>query len=139
MFKILGHADWVSDPKFATREGILGVRQEIAGELADWVAERTGAECDAILSKAGVPVSVYKTPEDIWQDSHSRARGSFHEVSDPMGPFEVLNTPFQISGADCAAQPFVSGVGQYTREVVVDLLGYSPADYDRLQAQKAFG
>jgi crotonobetainyl-CoA:carnitine CoA-transferase CaiB-like acyl-CoA transferase len=50
----------------------------------------------------------------------------------------VLNTPFQISGADCEAQAYVSGVGEDTREILAEL-GYGPAELDELQSQKVFG
>lgn len=82
--------------------------------------------------------AIYKGPKDSWDEPQSKSRGSFREVHDTIGAFKVLNTPFQISGAACKAQPYISGVGEDNDEILADL-GYTPGEVERLRAGRTFG
>ncbi|MGE3301560.1 MAG: CaiB/BaiF CoA transferase family protein [Hyphomonadaceae bacterium] len=138
MFKILGHEDWVGDPKYKTRDGLRQGRDAVLGELEDWAARHTCQEVDAICAEAGIPCAIYNHPRDIWSDPQSLARGSFSTVKDKLGEFQVLNAPFRLSSADCETVPMVSLVGEYNEEVLKSV-GYSEEDLARLAEQKVFG
>ncbi|MGI4815641.1 MAG: CoA transferase [Janthinobacterium lividum] len=52
----------------------------------------------ALLEAAGVPCSKYLTLRDTLTDPQYAWRGSFSEVTDSAGSFDVLAPPFQMSG-----------------------------------------
>jgi len=57
----VGHSEWISDARFATSSAREHHWSELMNLLDDWAASRTAAECEAILTEAGVPCSQYRT------------------------------------------------------------------------------
>lgn len=138
-YKAIGREDWLSNPEFLTIAGVKEHGAEIQEAIAQWTATRTSADCDALMTSAGVPSAIYYMPHELFDHPHLVERGSFGTVNTANGSFKVLNPPFKISGVSVEAQPFVADLGADTREVVGRMLGLSEAGLDELAAQKAFG
>ncbi|MGE3301731.1 MAG: CaiB/BaiF CoA transferase family protein [Hyphomonadaceae bacterium] len=136
---MLGVPGWLAEARGGGQPAMAAMRKRLVAKLAEWCATRTNAECDAIMTEAGVPCAVYNEPKDVIADPHFVARGAFAEIHDDEGAINVLNPPFKISGADCAAQPFVTRAAQNNRDVVIGMLGYGAEDYARFEAAKTFG
>lgn len=139
VMQVIGLGDWLEDPALATRDGLMARRDDIITALAEWAAQRTSEECDEAMNRAGVPCGIYRTPRENWSDEHLLSRGVFSPVQDAKGAFKVVNPPFQISGANCEAPPFVASLGEHTREVMLEVAGCTSEEFDALRAGRAFG
>jgi crotonobetainyl-CoA:carnitine CoA-transferase CaiB-like acyl-CoA transferase len=69
------------------------------------------------------------SPEEVIEHPHLAARQAFPAVEHPArGPVRVTSTPFHLDGeAVPPSGPAPHRVGEHTREVLAQVLGY-PAD-----------
>ena len=72
---------------------------------------------------AGVPCARYATLEDVLDDPHLVARGTFARLDDAAGSFVVNNAPFRFSGSDTAIRSGAPKLGQHTTSVISQWLG----------------
>jgi len=124
--EVTGHAEWLSDPRFASFVERQRNWDELMVLIDQWTAERTSEECEALISAAGCPVSRYQTVGQATESAQSRHRGVLSEVDDGAGPVHVVNAPWRLSQSPVGARPWVAEAGQHTREVLCGLLGLSP-------------
>ncbi|MDP7604701.1 MAG: CoA transferase [Alphaproteobacteria bacterium] len=124
--EVTGHSEWLSDPRFATFAERQRNWDDLMVLIDQWTAERSSAECEALISAAGCPVSRYKTVGQATASAQSWHRGVLAEVDDGAGPVHVINPPWRLSQSPSGARPWVAEAGQHTREVLCGLLGLSP-------------
>jgi crotonobetainyl-CoA:carnitine CoA-transferase CaiB-like acyl-CoA transferase len=129
--------DLADDPRFATP---LARRQHwpallpIIHEWLDGFGTRDRAL--AGLRAARLPASPVLSPPEVAAHPHLDARGAFPEVPHrTRGKVRVTATPFHVDGrptAPAGGAPYC--IGEHTRAVLRDLLGYAPARIDELAA-----
>ena len=121
LMKVIGHAEWVSDPRFAA----YGDRRDNWSELMDgveaWSRTVTTEQCLAALNKEGVPSSAYRTVAQALADPQIAHRRALAQVEDGGGTFRMMNLPFRMSGARVAAGKKVSTLGEHTRALLQDV------------------
>jgi crotonobetainyl-CoA:carnitine CoA-transferase CaiB-like acyl-CoA transferase len=115
LMTVIGHAEWVSDPRFA----IYADRRNNWAELMDgveaWSCTVTTEQCLAALNSEGVPSSAYRTVAEALADPQIAHRQALSEVEDVGGTFKVLNLPFRMSDARVAAGKRMASLGEHTR------------------------
>ena len=121
----------LSDPRFNHRVPRAKHTAELRDAIEVWTSQRTGHECQETFMAAGVPCARYATVEDVLDDAHLNARGSFAKLDDGAGSFVVNNAPFRFRDSDTAIRGAAPKLGQHTAAVLTDLLGLDP---QRLQA-----
>ena len=84
------------------------------------------------LNAAGVPTGPVYTAEDIFADPHVEARGMLMEVD---GIKFARSVPHLSSNPVLPAEP-APRLGQHTRPILQDLLGYSADEVDALAAEQ---
>jgi crotonobetainyl-CoA:carnitine CoA-transferase CaiB-like acyl-CoA transferase len=139
---LLGRPELASDPRFATPDQ----RRRNWPALRDIIAEWTGSfatvdEALEALRGARIPAAAVLTPEEVAANRHLEARGAFPTVPHPgPGRVRVTATPFQVDGRPVTpAGPAPYRVGEHTRPVLRDLLGYKERDIDDLAQAGAIG
>lgn len=137
----LGHAEWVSDPRFATREGWrLHLDDVIRPALERWASTRTRFEACDVLARDGIAAGPCHTPEDIVADPHVAARGMLVEVPRTDGepdPVLVPGNPVKISGVAQGPETYPATVGEHTTEVLTSVLGLTDHDLAALRQSGA--
>ena len=85
------------------------------------------------LNNAGVPCGPVYNTEDIFNDPQVQARGVLVEIEDPdVGTLKFARTgPYLGAAPEIATNP-APDLGQHTREVLEDILGYRPEDVEGL-------
>ncbi len=136
---LVGKPELATDPRFATpqaRRDNWGAMQEVYREWLDSYA--SADEAIAALSAARVPVVPMLSPEEVVEHPQLRAREAFPEVPHPgCGSIRVTATPFFVDGE--ATHPGGEApyrIGEHTREVLAEVLRYSP---DRIGALSGLG
>lgn len=139
LFDVIGYPEGKNDPRFqtvATKEANWSV---LLGLIEKWTSQRTGAECEEALMRAGVPCSRYRTVAQAMEDPQIAARGFMTEIGAAESRFKVANAPFQLSATPTQARDQVAGLGQHTLEVLKERLHLSDDALADLQAQAAIG
>jgi CoA:oxalate CoA-transferase len=135
----MGRPELAQDARFATplarRENWPALRA-IIGKWLDGF--KTVEEALDALHAARIPAAPVLAPAEVVAHPHLRARGAFPAVPHPvLGAVRVTATPFQLDGCPIApAGPAPYRVGEHTRSVLREILGYSP---DRIEALERAG
>jgi CoA:oxalate CoA-transferase len=134
--EIVGRADLVRDPAFATAPARRDRRDAVAAIIEGWTSQRPKAEVVRRLSEAGVPAAPVNTVAEMVADPQVRAREMFVEVNDPTyGPLTTTGTPLKLSATPGRIRWLAPLPGAHNEAVFVDLLGYSRDDLARWQAE----
>jgi len=130
------------DPRFATpilrRQNWPALRELIVAWLDGFGTRERALQG---LRAARIPGSPVLSPHEVVAHPHLEARGAFPEIPHPgRGKVRVTATPFQVDGRPTAP---VTGapyrIGEHTRQVLGDVLGYDSRTIDDLVAAGAIG
>jgi len=104
-------------------DGRFAARDEIAGVLAPWFAERTLAEIEAIFSGTGVSYGAYQTFRTLaTRDPRVVREGLFANVEHAGGStYRTPGSPLAISHADALPPLAAPAIGQHTDEILASL------------------
>lgn len=114
LMKVIGHPEWVSDPRFAVYADRRDNWAELMNGVEAWSQSVTTERCLAALNGEGVPSSAYRTVNEALGDPQIAHRGALAEVQDGGGTFKVLNLPFRMSGAKVVAAKRMATLGEHT-------------------------
>jgi crotonobetainyl-CoA:carnitine CoA-transferase CaiB-like acyl-CoA transferase len=127
--QMLGREDLAADPRYARNAGRVACREELDAELARWTGARTLAEIQEAADAAGIGNAAYRTPMEVLDHPHLRARDRWREVGTPVGPVLGLLPPLLFDGQALPAGP-VPGLGEHTAAVLAEL-GIDPVTIAR--------
>lgn len=132
----IGREDLQSDPR--TIDGTArGTNADfIRPIIENWLADKTRSQAVDLLEQEGVPSGPVYTAQDVFTDSHISAREMLVTVDDPIaGPRKYARSPLHLSAApEILTQP-APQLGEHTRAILQDLLGYDQTEVDQLQEQ----
>ena len=129
----MGREDLINDERSANASARVANADFLQPILDGWIGSKTCAEAVNTLNDIGVPCGPVNTAKDVFNDPHVKARGNIMQVKDPdVGTFGFMRTPPHMSSApELPAEP-APNLGQHTREVMRDILGYDSKDIDSL-------
>jgi formyl-CoA transferase len=124
--RLVGHPEWISDPRFATREGWAAHTESvIRPALEEWAAHRSKLEASRVLCEEGIAAGPSNEAPDLASDPHVAARDMLIEVPRPDAdrPMLVVGNPVKLSRvAEGPVRRFPS-LGEHTAEVLRGTLG----------------
>jgi CoA:oxalate CoA-transferase len=136
LWRAIGHPDHATDPRFGGGKSRVEAAAAITPLLEQWAASRTVAECETLLTAAGVPCSRYSTVRETLAQPHLAERGSFEIIEDGAGPLKVPNPAFKLQNSSVKARNYVPALGADNAKVLSEVLGYSEAQIAALVEQK---
>ena len=99
--------------------------------IEGWLTTMSRDHAVQELNKARVPTGPVYTAKDIFSDPQVKARGMLMPINDPeIGEYSFTRTPIHLSKAPELPQRAAPNLGNDTRWVLDDLLGY---DDDRIK------
>ena len=96
--EVIGRADLLDDPRFATNEARIANRDELDGIIADATRKVSRAELLSRCADAGIPAGPINAIDEVFADPQVIARGL---RIDPGG-IPGVRTPLLFSGAELA-------------------------------------
>src|SRR5215831_127981 len=118
------------DARFDTGEKRRASWRELRPIVESWLGRfRTIEDAVKTLSEARIPCAPVLRPAEVIAESHLAARRFFPDVPHPArGAVRVTASPYHVDGQSLGPRgPAAYRVGEHTRSVLGDLLGY-PAE-----------
>jgi crotonobetainyl-CoA:carnitine CoA-transferase CaiB-like acyl-CoA transferase len=135
---IVGHPEWLEDPRFATREGWrLHLEDTIRPAIESWAAGRTKLEAADELARAGIAAGPSNNAEDVIGDPHVATRNMLVELPRSDGvdePVLIPGNPIKMSKTAEGPETEPPCVGEHTDDVLRTELGLDDAEIEKLRA-----
>jgi benzylsuccinate CoA-transferase BbsF subunit len=127
LVQVMGAPAWAAAPKFAAVSGRLRHQTELDENIEAWTLGLGKYELTERCQAAGVRALPVQSAEDrVENDPQLRHREMYLPLEHPeLGVRKVQNAPFKMSEAPATNRSPSPLIGQHTREIVEDLLGYS--------------
>jgi crotonobetainyl-CoA:carnitine CoA-transferase CaiB-like acyl-CoA transferase len=133
----LDRAAWASDPRFDHPGGRVVNREPLLMLLRERLRDHSVGHWLAVLDAADVPAGPVNELPQVFENPQVRHRGLLVTSEHPeAGALPLLASPLRLSATpvvDYAAPPTL---GQHTREVLRDRLGFTDNDLDALAARE---
>ena len=138
VFAAIGHPEFESDPRFATRDARVAHVEEINAHIEAFTRTLPTADLLPLLDRHHVPAAPVRSPGDAIRDPRVRARGEtqpldhpeFGRVADVIG----MGIPITFSDAAAGDMRAAPCVGQDNALVYGEWLGYGSDGVARMHA-----
>lgn len=132
--ELMGRADMIADPRYATNKDRVRHREAVNGIVADWFGARTADEVQKLCDEHGVPVCQVNSMADVFADAHVQARESLVEVEHPrLGSLTMPAVVPRFSNTPGRVRSAGPQLGEHTHEVLAGL-GLTADDLEHLSA-----
>jgi benzylsuccinate CoA-transferase BbsF subunit len=113
---------------------------EIEARLTRWTTTHSPEEATRRLQAAGVAAFPAVTNQDLADDPHLTGRDFFVDLPHPeVGKRHHAGIPWKLSEMPCAVTAPAPCLGQHSREVLQEVLGYSESEIEALAADGVLG
>jgi crotonobetainyl-CoA:carnitine CoA-transferase CaiB-like acyl-CoA transferase len=129
LLSVMGRPELGRDPRFDTSEKRRTNWRELRPIVESWLATFASVEeACRVLSEARIPCAPVLTPAEVIAEPHMAERQFFPDVPHPgRGAVRVTASPYHIDGQPMHPRgPAAYRVGEHTRVVLRDLLGFAP-------------
>lgn len=124
---LVGHPEWLSDERFATRRGWRDHFEEIIRPAIEaWASDKTNFEAARILAENDLAAAPCSSAPDVAADPHVSLRNMLVEVERTDGvdqPVLVAGNPIKMSRVAEGPERNVPLMGEHTDTVLGSLLG----------------
>ena len=133
---VAGRPDLRQDPRFANNAARVAHRQALRRELEAAFAARDAGDWLAALREAGLPCGPINTIPDVFAHPQAEARQLTVEADHPTaGRLRFCGFPYKMEKTPAAVRRPPPTLGQHTRQVLGELLGYGAPEVDELAAR----
>jgi crotonobetainyl-CoA:carnitine CoA-transferase CaiB-like acyl-CoA transferase len=120
--RLVGRADWVEDPRFATSAARAANRRELVPEVQAILKTRDAEAWLALLAEAQVPAGPIATVRQALESPQAAARGMVVEQMHPvMGEVRTIAQPLALTETPPSYRRPPPMVGEHSREILSEL------------------
>ncbi len=135
LWKAIGRADIIVDPRFAEQRNRNKHFDELFQAIAAWTRQRDKFAVMRILGEAGVPCGAVLDSGDVLANEHLKARGMITTIEHPIrGTFTMPGCAVQLSESPVEVQP-APLLGQQNVQVYGALLGLTTVELATLKEE----
>jgi crotonobetainyl-CoA:carnitine CoA-transferase CaiB-like acyl-CoA transferase len=140
---VVGHQEWISDPRFATRAGWSEHLEDVIRPgVEGWASSRSKVAAARELTAGGVAAGPCLEATEVIADPHVAARHMLVEmprVDDVDAPVLVPGNPVKLSRVAEGPEARVPWVGEHTADVLRAELGIDDDELAKLAADGVIG
>jgi len=140
MAQVLERPDLADDPVYASGRDRSERREQLFEILGDAFSKQPWSVWQARMREAGVPCGEVRSVGEAIRSPEARTRAIVTRIPHPdVGWVPNVALPIRYAGTPLADPVAAPTVGQHTREVLAEVLGYDAARLDALSRDGAFG
>ncbi|WP_232076623.1 CaiB/BaiF CoA transferase family protein [Variovorax sp. PBL-H6] len=137
---VAGMPGIADDPELVRPAGRMAQRDRLIGILAELFASDTREHWLARLRQAGVPAGAVRSVEEALHSRETLARGLVTQLPHPTaGSVPNVAFPMRFSDTPVVAPVAAPLLGEHTREVLRELLGFDEEQWREAARDGAFG
>ena len=136
---VIGRPEWKEDPDFATPPARLPRLNEVFEAIEQWTMTKTKYEVMEICNPLDIPVGPILSMQELSEEPSLRETETIVEVDHPTrGKYLTVGNPVKLSDSpsEVSRSPLL---GEHTREILQDVLGYSEEEVSGLREAGAVG
>jgi benzylsuccinate CoA-transferase BbsF subunit len=127
----IGAHEWTSSEELRTSGGRRSRQDELDAKISQWTSSQDCFAAMHVLQRAGIPAGVVQRPSDLLVDPQLESNGHFWPLDHPELGTCLYNGPsFRLSRTPAALRTSAPLLGQDTRRVLNELLGFSHSEID---------
>ncbi len=132
---VIGHPEWVDDPRFATRQGWIDHLETLIRPAVErWTQGRDKLAVCSVLATAGIACGPCNSAEEVLADEHLAQRDMLVQFEEGSESYVVPGNPVRFSRMDTRVDQRSPYLGEHTEPVLADVLGLSPERVARLRS-----
>ena len=130
----MGHPAWVQDDKFATETSRYRNQVDLDQRIAEWTGNMDKHEAAHLLQGKGIAASAVHDQREVYESPHYKERGYFQEVTqEETGTHLYPGMTGRLAHAPNSIRFPPARLGEHNEYVYKEVLGYSDAEYKRLE------
>ncbi|PWE31441.1 formyl-CoA transferase [Maritimibacter sp. 55A14] len=136
---VIGEPDWKTREGFATPPERLDKLNQIFERIEQWTMTKDKFEVMDICNPLNIPVGPILSMKEIAEDEGLYATGTLVRVPHPeRGEYISVGCPIKLSDSEVKVErsPLL---GEHTRQILTDVLGFSGGELDDVIASGAVG
>jgi len=135
LYTMIGRADMISDPRFATNSARLANTDEAERPIREYIAEKDFAECLALFEAAEVTAAPVYDIDQFVDDAHVQERQVVVDMpDDEVGRVTMHNILPRLSGTPGVMRTPAPKLGEHSAEIL-GRVGVGPVDLAKLKSQ----
>jgi CoA:oxalate CoA-transferase len=135
--KIIGHPEMATDPKFNNIIVQIHNHHEAVRLIEEWTSLHESREIISILEEKKIPCGIAYTSAQVNNDENLKLREMFQRVRhSQFGDIDIPGFPFKLSDTAGSLRMPAPGLGEHTRLILGEWLGYSSEQIQELYEKK---
>jgi formyl-CoA transferase len=132
LMKLIGRAELIEDPRFATGNDRVAHEQELDEIISAWTRQHTKQEAMRLVSGVGVPAGAVFDTLELQNEPSFEERGIMQVMQHPNGAFKMATWPVLVDGRPPRLTPSPL-LGQHSHEVLHEWLGIGAGELAALK------
>jgi crotonobetainyl-CoA:carnitine CoA-transferase CaiB-like acyl-CoA transferase len=131
--EIIGRPEMAEDPKFSNLIAQIHNHEEGVELIEEWTTGRTSQEIISILERKKIPCGIAYTSAQVNDDENLKQREMFRRVHhEKYGDIDIPGFPFKFSDASGSIRMPAPGLGEHSRFILEQWLGYTSEEVQAL-------
>jgi crotonobetainyl-CoA:carnitine CoA-transferase CaiB-like acyl-CoA transferase len=131
--EIIGRPEMAEDPKFSNLIAQIHNHEEAVELIEEWTTGRTSQEIISILERKKIPCGIAYTSAQVNDDENLKQREMFRRVHhEKYGEIDIPGFPFKFSDASGSIRMPAPGLGEHSRFILEQWLGYTSEEVQEL-------
>lgn len=124
--EIIGRPEMAEDPKFSNLIAQIHNHEEAVELIEEWTTGRTSQEIISILERKKIPCGIAYTSAQVNDDENLKQREMFRRVHhEKYGDIDIPGFPFKFSDVSGSIRMPAPGLGEHSRFILEQWLGYT--------------
>ena len=124
--EIIGRPEMAEDPKFSDVIAQIHNQEEAVSLIEEWIRVRTSQEIITVLEGKKIPCGIAYTSAQVNDDENLRQRGMYRRVHhEKYGDIDIPGFPFKFSDVSGSIRILAPGLGEHSRFILEQRLGYT--------------